>query len=83
MIISSDERGVSTDQLSDARYMHFQVVPSTTRHVQTAQKHSIPPRISQKLFEDPPQTDEEKRAELVGQWVNCDLRTFDYSVLGQ
>jgi mRNA (2'-O-methyladenosine-N6-)-methyltransferase len=43
----------------------------------------LPDSIKQRLFRDAEQTEDQVRAEQVGQWVNCDLRTFDYSVLGQ
>lgn len=67
----------------DERYLHFQVVPSSSTCAQQLHKPAVSARRAQKLFDDPPQTEEEKRAERLGQWVNCDLRTFDYSVLGQ
>ena len=66
------------------RYMHFQVAPSST-----TQPHALPegypaplpnPVLS-RLWAEPP--DAASRTVGVAQWVNCDIRTFDYSVLGQ
>lgn len=41
----------------------------------------LPQPILGRLLPDPPV--QEERASGVAQWVNCDIRSFDYSVLGQ
>ena len=61
------------------RYLHFQVVPTTTHIRGPAVKDHISRMIADKLVPNhdgyiPPG---------VAQWVNCDIRSFDYSVLGQ
>ena len=65
--------------------MHFQVAPSSTTHLRLPSDK--PPELSKpvldKLLTHSPGPGQAKRLEEVAQWVNCDIRSFDYSVLGQ
>jgi hypothetical protein len=76
----------TTFPLRDAltfRYMHFQVVPTTAKQTELTPGIShFSPTIRSRLFdgEDGTMSQPGKR---VGQWINCDLRRFDYSVLGK
>lgn len=75
----------------ECRYLHFHVQPSRERHVVVPE--GFPVQMSEvvrrRLLSDG--SEGEDRAKGKGserwrrekQWVNCDLRTFDYSVLGQ
>lgn len=67
----------------ECRYLHFQVAPSRPQRGLEATVPVLPDSVKQRLFHDTAQTNDQERAGRVGQWVNCDLRTFDYSVLGQ
>ncbi|ORY35436.1 mRNA methyltransferase [Naematelia encephala] len=71
--------------VKECRYMHFQVAPATTRTSQPLPVEfpaAIPIRAVDKLLGvEATQGDEAWRG--VKQWINCDLRSFDYSVLGQ
>lgn len=61
--------------------MHFQVVPSKIRHTEPPPSElplNLPLTIKNKLFDfTTPSSD------LPAQWINCDVRSFDYSTLGQ
>ncbi|WVQ68236.1 uncharacterized protein L199_006443 [Kwoniella botswanensis] len=67
--------------VKECRYMHFQVVPSTSSIPKTPPViPPLPKNVKKRLlgekidrYDSPP----------VPQWVNCDIRTFDYSLLGQ
>ncbi|KAK1927031.1 putative mRNA methyltransferase [Papiliotrema laurentii] len=67
----------------ECRYMHFQVVPTTAKQTELTPGIShFSTTIRSRLFdgEDGTMSQPGKR---VGQWINCDLRRFDYSVLGK
>jgi mRNA (2'-O-methyladenosine-N6-)-methyltransferase len=67
------------------RYLHFQVSPSTSQHFEYPPEGSsppLPPAITSRLLGDD-HSNEGAKAAQVAQWVNCDVRSFDYSVLGQ
>lgn len=60
--------------LADSRYLHFQVAPSEQRHSVPAPGPvplPVPEKLAGKVTKGP------------AQWVNCDIRSFDFSVLGQ
>ncbi|KAL7423429.1 methyltransferase [Cryptotrichosporon argae] len=74
----------------ECRYLHFQVVPAATRHVERPKDWParLPPSARRRLLPEP--TGEAAGPAEPGalvaakaQWVNCDIRTFDFSVLGQ
>lgn len=67
----------------ECRYLHFQVAPSRPQRGLDVPVPVLPDSIKEKLFRDITPAEDQVRAGRVGQWVNCDLRTFDYSVLGQ
>lgn len=64
-------------------YMHFQVASSANRlpHPPRSDPVVLPDSVLSKLLSEPPE--EVVEAKSVAQWVNCDIRSFDYSVLGQ
>jgi mRNA (2'-O-methyladenosine-N6-)-methyltransferase len=67
------------------RYLHFQVSPSTSKHFEYPPEGSPPPlapAISSRLLGDDHSNGAAEAAQIA-QWVNCDVRSFDYSVLGQ
>ncbi|KAK4689504.1 mRNA m6A methyltransferase catalytic subunit, partial [Tremellales sp. Uapishka_1] len=67
---SSAPRGAT----KDCRYLHFQVVPALPTAVPSPKINLRGPILRSLLSAE----DVGKRA----QWVNCDIRTFDYGVLG-
>ncbi|WVR07473.1 hypothetical protein IAU60_004515 [Kwoniella sp. DSM 27419] len=73
--------------IKECRYMHFQVVPSN-RPYSLAPPIGYPPPLPKNVIKR--LVGDEKRGPMseqdptqVPQWVNCDIRSFDYSVLGQ
>ena len=63
----------------ECRYLHFQVVPTTQRHAENpGYIPTLPPVITDALSEGVPES-----GESFAQWINCDVRSFDYSILGQ
>jgi mRNA (2'-O-methyladenosine-N6-)-methyltransferase len=69
------------------RYQHFAVAPTTSKRSQPVPDglpRSFPEPIKSRLLSQPggvvstPYT-----PPALPQWVDCDIRTFDYSVLGQ
>ncbi|EKD02411.1 mRNA methyltransferase [Trichosporon asahii var. asahii CBS 8904] len=59
---------------ADTRYLHFQVAPAEQRHSVPAPGPvplPVPEKLAGKVTKGP------------AQWVNCDIRSFDFSVLGQ
>jgi mRNA (2'-O-methyladenosine-N6-)-methyltransferase len=78
----------------ECRYLHFQVQPARQLHtVQPAGSPTVMPATVRQaiLGEGASATDGARLLERgtgrqvqdVKQWINCDLRSFDYSVLGQ
>ena len=76
------------------RYLHFQVVPTTESHpIAPPIDPPLPPLITRKLFSPLTSAQTSKsdsshgrsstRSSQAAQWINCDIRSFDYSVLGQ
>ncbi|EJT52105.1 mRNA methyltransferase [Trichosporon asahii var. asahii CBS 2479] len=58
---------------ADTRYLHFQVAPAEQRHSVPAPGPvplPVPEKLAGKVTKGP------------AQWVNCDIRSFDFSVLG-
>ncbi|WWD19012.1 hypothetical protein CI109_103469 [Kwoniella shandongensis] len=71
----------------ECRYLHFQVVPTTQPHYASLPE-GFPPNlpkstIKRLLGESNGGSGEGYEPPKVPQWVNCDVRSFDYSVLGQ
>ncbi|WVO17773.1 hypothetical protein L204_105471 [Cryptococcus depauperatus] len=67
----------------ECRYQHFQVVPTVspyTQHLSNLNSHPLPKVVQEKLLKDFEVQENEKK---IAQWINCDLRRFDYSILGQ
>ena len=63
--------------------MHFQVVPSAEPYYQEPpgdSLHDLPPTAQARLLAGPSDDAPQVKG---AQWIHCDLRTFDYSVLGQ
>ncbi|WRT68331.1 uncharacterized protein IL334_005307 [Kwoniella shivajii] len=76
--------------VKECRYMHFQVVPSSSPGSvsphDTAKTPILPERIRKKLLNETEERDgdvEKYTPPPVAQWINCDIRSFDYSLLGQ
>ncbi|ORX38604.1 mRNA methyltransferase [Kockovaella imperatae] len=68
----------------ECRYMHFHVVPSDreqTEVTSTPYNAPLPLAVRRRLLAD--QSGDLTEAALRAQWINCDIRSFDYSVLGQ
>ena len=67
----------------DDRYMHFQVAASSTRRSLPSRNEvsALPHVVRDRLLPKPPGAVEQDKG--LAQWVNCDIRSFDYSVLGQ
>jgi len=65
----------------ECRYLHFALVPTTARRIERPPL-DFPP-ILPKLIKARLLGETEESRPRVAQWVNCDIRTFDYSVLGQ
>jgi mRNA (2'-O-methyladenosine-N6-)-methyltransferase len=64
----------------EVRYLHFQVVHTTAPPPTSApQRTTISRIIADKLIPNP----DGYVPPEVPQWINCDIRSFDYSVLGQ
>lgn len=66
------------------RYLHFQVSPAlppaTASGVSAeSEKPLIPRRTIERLVPNPTGFVPPR----VAQWINCDIRSFDYSVLGE
>ena len=61
--------------------MHFQVTPAVKAPANIPSDVVINERMARRLCPEPPLRSEMK--EGVAQWINCDIRSFDYSVLGQ
>ena len=63
--------------------MHFEVVPTSSRHSQDPPTH-FPPKLPRTVFNRLlADIEGDLPVNLPAQWVNCDVRSFDYSVLGQ
>nr|XP_018261410.1 mRNA methyltransferase [Kwoniella dejecticola CBS 10117]OBR83568.1 mRNA methyltransferase [Kwoniella dejecticola CBS 10117] len=74
--------------VKECRYMHFQVVPAAKKSSSTPEPDipPLPPIVKKRLLGDGDGLkSEEERYEPppVAQWINCDIRSFDYSLLGQ
>ncbi|WWC71647.1 uncharacterized protein I206_105605 [Kwoniella pini CBS 10737] len=71
--------------VKECRYMHFQVVPSAKTH--NSKKPDIPhlssTTIKRLLGDEEKKIGERYNPPPVAQWINCDIRSFDYSLLGQ
>jgi hypothetical protein len=64
--------------------MHFQVAPALPPNADvmgasTSDRAVLPKKMAERLVPNPNGYVPPK----VAQWVNCDIRSFDYSVLGQ
>lgn len=74
----------------ECRYLHFQVQPA--RELQTikpkgSHEGRVPASVRKAILGDSgdarqPSRALERQVQGVKQWINCDLRSFDYSVLG-
>jgi hypothetical protein len=70
------------------RYLHFQVVPTVSPY-STPPPEGYPPAlptvVTRRLLSMPEDKSPlgSERMRKVAQWINCDLRHFDYSQLGQ
>ena len=64
--------------------MHFQVIPSIphTEPIPPEAQVKLPALVQRRFLEDHSLADTE-RGSKEAQWINCDIRSFDYSVLGQ
>lgn len=61
----------------ECRYLHFQVTPAAAYHESTPPLATpMPLPSSARVLRAPPKPG-------TAQWVNCDIRNFDFSVLGQ
>ncbi|KGB79459.2 mRNA methyltransferase [Cryptococcus deuterogattii R265] len=69
----------------DCRYQHFQVTPSTIRYSQPLPEGypSVMPGYLKKRILGYDDVQGQSKEVNVAQWINCDLRRFDYSLLGQ
>lgn len=69
----------------DCRYQHFQVTPSTIRYSQPLPEGypSVMPGYLKKRILGGELVQGQNKEVNVAQWINCDLRRFDYSLLGQ
>ncbi|CAD6578802.1 MAG: hypothetical protein TREMPRED_002272 [Tremellales sp. Tagirdzhanova-0007] len=69
--------------MKECRYMHFQVAASSTRRSLPSRNEvsALPHVVRDRLLPKPPGAVEQDKG--LAQWVNCDIRSFDYSVLGQ
>jgi mRNA (2'-O-methyladenosine-N6-)-methyltransferase len=71
------------------RYMHFQVVSSGKKSVpmpSITKIPELPPCVIEKLLPVPTGSSEgivKGKGKGKAEWINCDIRTFDYSILGQ
>jgi hypothetical protein len=62
---------------ADSRYLHFQVTPAPAYHTEAPPLATpIPLPAPARALRAPPRPG-------TAQWVNCDIRNFDFSVLGQ
>lgn len=69
----------------DCRYQHFQVTPSLNRCGQPLPEgypSVMPDYLKKRILGDEDVEGQDKEVNMA-QWVNCDLRRFDYSLLGQ
>lgn len=78
-VLRSRSRDLTTVLTCD-RYLHFQVSPTMVSHVERPLGQVRVPKVLADRLVPSPDGYEPPR---VAQWVNCDIRSFDYSVLGQ
>ncbi|EIW67329.1 mRNA methyltransferase [Tremella mesenterica] len=63
----------------ECRYLHFQVVPTTSSHpIHPPDQPPLPKIIRERLLPNI-----EVKGVSEAQWIHCDIRSFDYSLLGQ
>ncbi|WVQ81921.1 hypothetical protein IAT38_004048 [Cryptococcus sp. DSM 104549] len=70
----------------DCRYMHFQVSPAEEPYKRALPEGfpvTFPGEVGKKLVGADEREEGKRKGQSVAQWINCDLRRFDYSVLGQ
>jgi mRNA (2'-O-methyladenosine-N6-)-methyltransferase len=68
------------------RYIHFQVVPTAQKSIQpipTDWPLHVPTSVVERLLPKPTSDDVRDKGKGKAEWINCDIRSFDYSVLGQ
>lgn len=69
---------------TDSRYLHFQVVPTGAQRPTPAEEElHFSTLVQRKLAGYDAHGCHTDRPKNIKQWINCDLRQFDYSVLGQ